>query len=137
MPLGPSVLLTRSPTAMAPTKAERRAFSPFSWVVPSSKICVGLKEAFGHVSGMVTRGGSPRPEGHTILQRQVVVGYVLSGCRVESLEAMWGPRDISTRMEMEVSGFFAALEGKLPAQNGDYPRMCRRLLVLVPSAAVL
>ena len=30
MPLGPSVLLTRSPTAMAPTNAERRAFSPFS-----------------------------------------------------------------------------------------------------------
>ncbi|CCF31888.1 I12_0309p, partial [Colletotrichum higginsianum] len=39
IPLGPRVLLTRSPTAMAPTKAERRAFSPFSSVVPSSKIC--------------------------------------------------------------------------------------------------
>lgn len=45
MPLGPRVLLTRSPTAMAPTKAVRRAFSPFSSVVPSSKIWVGLKEA--------------------------------------------------------------------------------------------
>lgn len=44
MPLGPKVLLTRSPTAMAPTKAVRRAFSPFSSVVPSSKIWVGLKE---------------------------------------------------------------------------------------------
>lgn len=29
---------------MAPTKAVRRAFSPFSSVVPSSKIWVGLKE---------------------------------------------------------------------------------------------
>ncbi|KAK5636805.1 hypothetical protein RRF57_012517 [Xylaria bambusicola] len=36
--LGPNVLLTKSPTAMAPTKAERRAFSPFSSIVPSSKI---------------------------------------------------------------------------------------------------
>jgi hypothetical protein len=44
IPLGPRVLLTRSPTAMAPTKAVRRAFSPFSSVVPSSKIWVGLKE---------------------------------------------------------------------------------------------
>jgi hypothetical protein len=35
----------KSPTAIAPTNAERRAFSPFSSVVPSSKICVGLKEA--------------------------------------------------------------------------------------------
>jgi len=39
---------------MAPTKAERRAFSPFSSVVPSSKICVGLKEA------MVLRLGAPK-----------------------------------------------------------------------------
>lgn len=46
MPLGPSVLFTRSPTAMAPTKADRRAFSPFSSVVPSSKICVGLKDDY-------------------------------------------------------------------------------------------
>lgn len=45
MPLGPRVLLTKSPTAMAPTKAARRAFSPFSSVVPSSNIWVGLKEA--------------------------------------------------------------------------------------------
>ena len=44
MPLGPSVLLTRSPTAMAPTKADRRAFSPFSSVTSSPKICVGLKD---------------------------------------------------------------------------------------------
>lgn len=44
IPLGPRVLLTRSPTAMAPTKAVSRAFSPFSSVVPSSKIWVGLKE---------------------------------------------------------------------------------------------
>lgn len=44
MPFGPSVLFTRSPTAMAPTKAVRRAFSPFSCVVPSSKIWVGLNE---------------------------------------------------------------------------------------------
>lgn|SRR5687768_4975205 len=44
MPLGPKVLFTRSPTAMAPTKAARRAFSPFSSVVPSSKICVGWKD---------------------------------------------------------------------------------------------
>ena len=44
MPLGPNVLLTRSPTAMAPTKAERRAFSPFSSVVPSSNIWVGLND---------------------------------------------------------------------------------------------
>ncbi|KAH8628325.1 hypothetical protein IG631_18094 [Alternaria alternata] len=42
MPLGPSVLLTKSPTAMAPTKAERRAFSPFSSVTSSAKIWVGL-----------------------------------------------------------------------------------------------
>jgi hypothetical protein len=38
MPLGPSVLFTRSPTAMAPTKAESRAFSPFSSVTSSAKI---------------------------------------------------------------------------------------------------
>src|SRR3954451_5365880 len=44
IPFGPSVLFTKSPTAMAPTKALRRAFSPFSSVVPSSKICVGLKD---------------------------------------------------------------------------------------------
>lgn len=44
MPLGPRVLFTKSPTAMAPTKAARRAFSPFSSVVPSSKICVGRKD---------------------------------------------------------------------------------------------
>lgn len=49
MPLGPRVLLTRSPTAMAPTNAARRAFSPFSSVVPSSKIWVGLKEDWGYV----------------------------------------------------------------------------------------
>ena len=36
--------IPKSPTAIAPTKAERRAFSPFSSVVPSSKIWVGLKE---------------------------------------------------------------------------------------------
>lgn len=47
MPLGPSVLFTRSPTAMAPTKAARRAFSPFSSVVPSSKIWVGKKDCHG------------------------------------------------------------------------------------------
>jgi hypothetical protein len=35
----------KSPTAMAPINADRRAFSPFSSVVPSSKICVGLKDA--------------------------------------------------------------------------------------------
>ena len=46
MPFGPSVLFTRSPTAMAPTNAARRAFSPFSSVVPSSKIWVGLKDAY-------------------------------------------------------------------------------------------
>jgi len=49
MPFGPRVLLTRSPTAIAPTKAERRAFSPFSSVVPSSNICVGLKEDWRQV----------------------------------------------------------------------------------------
>jgi hypothetical protein len=42
MPFGPSVLLTKSPTAMAPTKDDRRAFSPFSSVTSSAKICVGL-----------------------------------------------------------------------------------------------
>jgi hypothetical protein len=42
MPFGPSVLFTRSPTAMAPTKADRRAFSPFSSTTSSAKICVGL-----------------------------------------------------------------------------------------------
>jgi hypothetical protein len=51
MPFGPSVLFTKSPTAMAPTKALRRAFSPFSSVVPSSKICVGLKDDCNTVSG--------------------------------------------------------------------------------------
>lgn len=45
MPFGPNVLLTKSPTAMAPTKAESRAFSPFSSVTSSPKICVGLKAA--------------------------------------------------------------------------------------------
>ena len=45
IPLGPRVLLTKSPTAMAPTNAERRAFSPFSSVTSSPKICVGLKDA--------------------------------------------------------------------------------------------
>jgi hypothetical protein len=50
MPLGPSVLLTKSPTAMAPTKAERRAFSPFSSVTSSAKICVGLLYDCGCVS---------------------------------------------------------------------------------------
>jgi len=44
MPFGPRVLFTKSPTAIAPTKALRRAFSPFSSVVPSSKIWVGLNE---------------------------------------------------------------------------------------------
>lgn len=53
MPLGPRVLLTKSPTAMAPTNAERRAFSPFSSVVPSSKIWVGLKEDYTAVSQLV------------------------------------------------------------------------------------
>lgn len=53
MPFGPSVLFTKSPTAMAPTNAARRAFSPFSSVVPSSKICVGLKDAYGARSGLV------------------------------------------------------------------------------------
>ena len=42
MPFGPSVLFTRSPTAIAPTKAERRAFSPFSSVTSSAKIWVGF-----------------------------------------------------------------------------------------------
>ncbi|KAG9954768.1 hypothetical protein KCU85_g351, partial [Aureobasidium melanogenum] len=42
IPLGPRVVLTRSPTAIAPTKADRRAFSPFSSVTSSAKICVGL-----------------------------------------------------------------------------------------------
>src|SRR5277367_6641917 len=45
MPFGPRVLFTKSPTAIAPTKAERRAFSPFSSVTSSAKIWVGLKEA--------------------------------------------------------------------------------------------
>ena len=45
MPFGPSVLFTKSPTAIAPTKAERRAFSPFSSVTSSPKICVGLLNA--------------------------------------------------------------------------------------------
>jgi len=42
MPLGPRVLFTRSPTAMAPTKADSRAFSPFSSVTSSAKIWVGF-----------------------------------------------------------------------------------------------
>lgn len=46
MPFGPKVLLTKSPTAIAPTNAERRAFSPFSSVTSSPKICVGLKAAY-------------------------------------------------------------------------------------------
>lgn len=46
MPFGPRVLLTRSPTAIAPTKAESRAFSPFSSVTSSAKIWVGLKAAY-------------------------------------------------------------------------------------------
>ena len=45
IPFGPSVLFTRSPTAMAPTKADRRAFSPFSSVTSSANIEVGLKAA--------------------------------------------------------------------------------------------
>lgn len=44
IPFGPRVLFTKSPTAMAPTKAARRAFSPFSSVVPSAKIWVGKKD---------------------------------------------------------------------------------------------
>lgn len=46
MPFGPKVLLTRSPTAIAPTKAESRAFSPFSSVTSSANIWVGLKAAY-------------------------------------------------------------------------------------------
>jgi len=49
MPFGPRVLLTKSPTAIAPTKAERRAFSPFSSVTSSAKICVGLKAAYAEL----------------------------------------------------------------------------------------
>lgn len=37
MPLGPSVDFTRSTTARAPTKEERRAVSPFSSTAPSLK----------------------------------------------------------------------------------------------------
>ena len=56
IPLGPSVLLTRSPTAIAPTKEayvrrgekfrERtnRAFSPRSSVASSLKICTGARD---------------------------------------------------------------------------------------------
>ena len=62
MPLGPSVLLTRSPTAMAPTKAERRAFSPFSSVVPSSKIWVGLNEACDVSDGRTRDSRAYHPE---------------------------------------------------------------------------
>ena len=42
MPLGPSVLLTRSPTAMAPTKADNLACSPRSSVASWAKIWVGF-----------------------------------------------------------------------------------------------
>lgn len=56
MPLGPKVLFTRSPTAMAPTNAERRAFSPFSSVVPSSKIWVGLNDDWNGQGVEETRG---------------------------------------------------------------------------------
>lgn len=37
MPLGPNVLLTRSPMAMAPTKEDSLAFSDFSIVASSLK----------------------------------------------------------------------------------------------------
>jgi hypothetical protein len=42
MPFGPRVLLTKSPTAIAPTNADNLAFSPFSSVTSSLKIWVGL-----------------------------------------------------------------------------------------------
>jgi hypothetical protein len=42
IPLGPNVLLTKSPTAIAPTNADSRAFSPFSSVTSSANIWVGL-----------------------------------------------------------------------------------------------
>ncbi len=42
IPFGPKVLFTRSPTAIAPTNAERRAFSPFSSVTssPNDSLCL-------------------------------------------------------------------------------------------------
>lgn len=43
MPLGPRVVFTRSAMAMAPTKEDRRAFSPFSSVDPAPRTdCVKL-----------------------------------------------------------------------------------------------
>lgn len=43
MPFGPRVLLTKSPTAIAPTKDERRACSAFSSSAPDFMIWIGLR----------------------------------------------------------------------------------------------
>lgn len=46
MPLGPRVLLTSSPIAMAPTKLERRAISPFSSSASYFRILVGFSDTY-------------------------------------------------------------------------------------------
>ncbi|KAL1836335.1 hypothetical protein VTK73DRAFT_5090 [Phialemonium thermophilum] len=83
IPLGPSVLFTRSPTAMAPTKAARRAFSPFSSVVPSSKICVGLNEDCTH-----GRAGVRQPRGN---QKSAAYGRLLPFCSFANVKLASDP----------------------------------------------
>lgn len=61
MPLGPRVLLTRSPIAMEPTKAERRAFSDFSIVASSENklaACVSLVASVQGVPRAITADSS-------------------------------------------------------------------------------
>jgi hypothetical protein len=51
MPLGPSVVFTRSAMAMAPTKEAMRAFSPW-FFVPCVCVCVCVCVCMCGVSGM-------------------------------------------------------------------------------------
>lgn len=44
MPFGPSVLLTRSPTAIAPTKEDSRAFSERSSLASTLNIWTGARD---------------------------------------------------------------------------------------------
>ena len=44
MPLGPNVLFTKSPIAMAPIKEDRRAVSALSSSAPALKILTGARE---------------------------------------------------------------------------------------------
>lgn len=66
IPLGPSVLLTRSPTAMAPIKLDMRATSAFSSSASFFKILIGFSDTWNIRScdlvGLNTRADSQHPK---------------------------------------------------------------------------